>query len=116
MNFKSLAKISLAVSTAATAVSANNTFFINEAGYDQGQPISIVVQSTDELEGTKWTLFYAPDGGTTGATVADGKFGKGEDPDNWAKSGKYYTINLGDSLHHSGKFYLSLNSCLCICL
>ena len=82
MNFKSLAKISLAVSTAATAVSANNTFFINEAGYDQGQPISIVVQSTDELEGTKWTLFYAPDGGTTGATVADGKFGKGEDPDN----------------------------------
>ena len=108
MNFKSLAKISLAVSTAATAVSANNTFFINEAGYDQGQPISIVVQSTDELEGTKWTLFYAPDGGTTGATVADGKFGKGEDPDNWAKSGKYYTINLGDSLSRSGKFYLSL--------
>ena len=93
---------------AAASALADNTFFFNEAGYDQGQPISIVVQSTDELEGTKWTLFYAPDGGTTGATVADGKFGKGEDPDNWAKSGKYYTINLGDSLSRSGKFYLSL--------
>ena len=94
---------------AATAI-ADNTFFFNEAGYDQGQPISIVVQSTDNLEGTDWTLFYAPDGGTTGATVANGKFGKGENPDNWAKNGKYYTINLGDSLPYSGKFYLSLTA------
>ena len=94
----------------AASAFADNTFFFNEAGYDQGQPISIVVQSTDELEGTEWTLFYAPDGGTTGATIASGKFSKGENPDNWAKSGKYYTINLGSKLPHSGKFYVSLTA------
>ena len=110
MNFKKFAKISLAVSTAATTVSATNTFFINEAGYDQGKPISIVVQSTDNLEGTGWTLWYAPSEDMTGASVANGTFGKGEDPDNWAKSGKYYTISLGNNLPYSGKFYVSLNT------
>ena len=94
----------------AVSAFADNTFFFNEAGYDQGQPISIVVQSTEELEGTEWTLFYAPDGGTTGATVKSGTFKKGENPDNWARSGKFYTVNLGDSLPHSGKFYLSLTA------
>ncbi len=96
--------------TFAVSAFADNTFFFNEAGYDQGQPISIVVQSTDELEGTEWTLFYAPDGGTTGATVKSGTFKKGENPDNWARSGKFYTVNLGDSLPHTGKFYLSLTA------
>ena len=94
----------------AVSAFADNTFFFNEAGYDQGQPISIVVQSTEELEGTEWTLFYAPDGGTTGATVKSGTFKKGENPDNWARSGKFYKVNLGDSLPHTGKFYLSLTA------
>ena len=98
MNFKSLAKISLAVSTAATAVSANNTFFINEAGYDNDKPVSIVVQSTDELEGTQWTLWYDPEDGSTGASVSTGTFGKGVNPDNWAKNGKYYFLDLTQKL------------------
>ena len=47
---------------------ADNTFYFNEAGYDSDQPISIVVRSTDNLEGAKWTLWFDPDGGTTGAS------------------------------------------------
>ena len=94
MNFKNFSKISLAISAAATAISANNTFFINEAGYDDNQPVSIVVQSTDELEGTEWTLWFDPEDGSTGSRVAVEKFEKGVNPDNWAKSGKYYVLNL----------------------
>ena len=107
MSFKNFAKISLAVSTAATAVFADNAFYFNEAGYDIDKPISIVVQSTSELEGTKWTLFFAPDDAAlTGATVMNGTFGKGVDPDNWAKNGKYYTINIDQKLPYSGQFYI----------
>ena len=73
---------------------ADNTFFINEAGYDNDKPVSIVVQSTDELEGTEWILWHDPENGSTGTSVASGTFGKGVNPDNWAKSGKYYTIDL----------------------
>ena len=95
----------------AASTFAANTFFFNEAGYDQGKPISIVVQSTDNLEGSDWTLFYAPDGEITGATVTSGTFGKGEDPDKWAKTGKYYTIDLGSKLlPYSGKFYVSVST------
>ena len=77
---------------------ADNTFFINEAGYDNDKPVSIVVQSTDELEGTGWTLWVDPENGSTGASVATGTFGKGVNPDNWAKSGKYYFIDLTKEL------------------
>ena len=73
---------------------AANTFFLNQAGYDDDMPVSIVVQSTDELEGTEWTLWYDPENGSTGNSVATGKFDKGVNPDNWAKSGKYYAIDL----------------------
>ena len=88
----------------AVSAFADNTFFFNEAGYDQGQPISIVVQSTEELEGTEWTLFYAPDGGTTGATVKSGTFKKGENPDNWARSGKFYLSLTAGSPSTSAEF------------
>ena len=97
----------LPISLAASAFAAN-TFFFNQAGYDIDKPVSIVVQSTDELEGTKWTLFYAPDDqGMTGASVSDGVFGKGVDPDNWSKSGKYYTITINKKLPYSGQYYLA---------
>lgn len=87
---------------------AENVFYFNEAGYDSDQPISIVVRSTDNLEGASWTLWYDPDGDMTGASVASGKFGKGEDPDNWAKSGKYYTIKLADKPAYSGSFHVEV--------
>lgn len=77
---------------------ADNTFFINEAGYDNDKPVSIVVQSTEELEGTEWTLWHDPEDGSTGNSVATGKFGKGVNPDNWAKSGKYYFLDLTKEL------------------
>lgn len=78
----------------AVSAFADNTFFINEAGYDDDQQVSVVVQSTDELEGTEWTLWVIPEGQSTGVLVATEKFGKGVNPDNWAKSGKYYAIDL----------------------
>ena len=87
---------------------AANTFYFNEAGYDSDKPISIVVQSTDNLEGSKWTLWFDPDGGTTGASVASGVFGAGQDPDNWAKSGKYYTITLDKKPTQSGNFHVEV--------
>ncbi|WP_407457537.1 glycoside hydrolase family 9 protein [Fibrobacter sp.] len=87
---------------------AANTFFYNEAGYDSDKPISIVVQSTDNLEGTNWTLWFDPDGGSTGASVASGVFGAGEDPDKWAKSGKYYTITLDKKPTQSGNFHVEV--------
>ncbi len=92
---------------AATSFAAN-TFYYNEAGYDSDKPISIVVQSTDNLEGSKWTLWFDPDGGSTGASVASGVFGAGEDPDKWAKSGKYYTITLDSKPTQSGNFHIEV--------
>ena len=83
----------LPLAVAASAL-ADNTFFINEAGYDDDQQVSVVVQSTDELEGTEWTLWVVPEGQSTGVSVTTQKFGKGVNPDNWAKSGKYYAIDL----------------------
>ena len=87
---------------------AANTFYFNEAGYDSDKPISIVVQSTDNLEGSKWTLWFDPDGGATGASVASGVFSAGEDPDKWAKSGKYYTITLDKKPTQSGNFHVEV--------
>ena len=87
---------------------ADNYFYLNQAGYDSDKPISIVVKSTNELEGTKWTLFYAPDDNAlTGATVLEGTFGKGSNPDNWANNGKFYTININQTLPYSGQFYIA---------
>ena len=87
---------------------AANTFFFNEAGFDTGEPVTIVVQSTDELQGSNWTLFSAAGGqNSSGTSVASGTFGKGVDPDNWSKGGKYYTANLGSALS-GGNYYLSV--------
>lgn len=94
---------------AATSFAAN-TFYYNEAGYDSDKPISIVVQSTDNLEGSKWTLWFDPDGGSTGASVASGVFSAGEDPDKWAKSGKYYTITLDKKPTQSGNFHVEVTA------
>ncbi len=91
---KKFSKPTLLTASLATCAFASNTFFINEAGYDNDKPVSIVVQSTDELEGTEWTLWFDPEDGSTGSPVATEKFGKGVNPDNWAKSGKYYFIDL----------------------
>lgn len=101
--------ILLSLACAASAF-ADNTFYFNEAGYDSDQPISIVVRSTDNLEGQKWTLWFDPDGGMTGASVATGTFGAGEDPDNWAKNGKYYTVRLTDKPLQSGSFHLEVTA------
>ena len=87
----------LIVSLAASSF-ATNTFFINEAGYDDDMPVSIVVQSTDELEGTEWTLWHDPEDGSTGSRVITEKFEKGVNPDNWTKDGKYYLIDLTNIL------------------
>ena len=98
----------LILATLAASSFADNTFYYNEAGYDSNEPISIVVQSTDNLEGTKWTLWFDPDGGMTGASVATGVFGKGMDPDNWAKNGKYYTITLDSKPTQTGNFHVEV--------
>ena len=87
---------------------AENVFYYNEAGYDSDKPISIVVRSTDNLEGVKWTLWFDPDGGQTGASVATGTFGAGVNPDNWTNNGKYYTINLAEKPSQSGNFHVEV--------
>ena len=97
----------LPLALAATAF-ATNTFFYNQVGYDSDKPVSIVVQSSNNLEGTDWTLFFAPsDPNAFGSTVKSGTFGKGENPDNWSSSGKFYTIDLGSSLK-AGNYYVSV--------
>lgn len=87
---------------------AENVFYFNEAGYDSDQPISIVVRSTDNLEGQKWTLWFDPDGGMTGASVATGTFGAGLNPDNWTNNGKYYAIALTEKPTQSGNFHVEV--------
>ena len=99
--------IPLSLALAASAF-ADNTFYFNEAGYDSDQPISIVVKSTDNLEGQKWTLWFDPDGGMTGASVATGTFGAGVNPDNWTNNGKYYTISLTEKPSQSGNFHVEV--------
>ena len=76
----------------AVSALADNTFYINEAGYDWNKPITIVVKSDQDLEGSEWTLWYAPKEGMTAASVATGKVSKGENPDNWTSNGKFYVI------------------------
>ena len=99
--------IPLSLALAASAF-ADNTFYFNEAGYDSDQPISIVVKSTDNLEGQKWTLWFDPDGGMTGASVATGTFGAGVNPDNWTNNGKFYTIKLTEKPLQSGSFHVEV--------
>ena len=77
---------------------ADNVFYINNAGYDWDQPITIVVKSDQNLEGAKWTLWYAPNEGMTGASVATGEVGKGTNPDNWTNNGKFYVIDLSGKI------------------
>ena len=78
----------------AVSALADNTFYINEAGYDWNKPITIVVKSDQDLEGSEWTLWYAPKEGMTAASVATGKVSKGENPDNWTSNGKFYVIDI----------------------
>ena len=90
---------------------ADNTFFLNEAGYDLGKPFSAVVQSTEELEGTKWSIYYLRDNmpqtqGLPPQVLAEGVFGKGENPVNWSKSGKYYRIEIPDGFLYEGTYYI----------
>ena len=70
----------------AASAFADNTFFLNEAGYDLGKPFSAVVQSTEELEGTKWSIYYLRD--------------------NWSKSGKYYRIEIPYGFLYEGTYYI----------
>ena len=95
----------------AASAFADNTFFLNEAGYDLGMPFSAVVQSTEELEGTKWSLYFNRDNmpqtqGLPAQVLAEGVFGKGENPDNWSKSGKYYRIEIPYSFMYAGTYYI----------
>ena len=92
----------------ASMAGADNTFYFNEAGYDSDQPVTIVVKSTDNLEGAKWTLWFDPDGGMTGASVATGTFGAGVNPDNWTNNGKFYTISLAEKPTQSGNFHVEV--------
>lgn len=83
----------------ATTAGATNSFYYNQVGYDVGQPVSIIVESDQDLEGTEWTLFQAgSNADMLGKTVISGTFRKGINPDNWSRNGKYYVVNLGDSL------------------
>ena len=95
----------------AVSAFADNTFFLNEAGYDLGKPFSAVVQSTEELEGTKWSIYYLRDNmpqtqGLPPQVLAEGVFGKGENPDNWSKSGKYYRIEIPYGFLYEGTYYI----------
>ena len=102
MKIKSLSKISLAISAAAATSFADNTFYINQAGYDWDKPITLIVKSDQDLEGADWTLWYSPREDMTAASVATGKVSKGQNPDNWSSNGKYYVINIsGKNPHHS---------------
>lgn len=88
----------LAFTSMATAAS----FYYNNVGYDTGKPVTIIVESTDDLAGTQFTI-------SNGST---GTFYQGSDPDKWlsgrSKSGKYYVANLGSNLP-AGTYSISFN-------
>ena len=88
----------------AASAGAAIDFYYNNAGYDVGGPASVVVKSTEELEGAEWMLFKVSTGGAS--SVKTGVFGKGKNPDNWLYSGKFYTVDLPNSLGE-GTYYLS---------
>ena len=122
MKIKSLSKISLAISAAAATSFADNTFYINQAGYDWDNPITIIVKSDQDLEGADWTLWYSPREDMTAASVATGKVSKGQNPDNWSSNGKYYVINIsgkipttpsgeaGENRPMSGNYHVEISS------
>ena len=88
----------------ASMAGATINFYYNNAGYDIGGPASVVVYSSEELEGAEWLLMKASEGGSY--SVGRGNFGAGTNPDNWATSGKYYTIELPASTEE-GTYLLS---------
>lgn len=90
---------------AAASSFAASSFYINQVGYDTGKPISIIVKSDEELQGSTYTL--SPDGGTGTSTVT-GTIGAGANPDKWLSNGKFYTIELGTAALAPGKYKLTL--------
>jgi len=98
-----------AIAGLASLANAGNSFYYNQVGYDVGQPVSIIVESDQDLSGTKWTLFGGGSADMTGSTIKNGTFAAGINPDNWSKNGKYYVIDLGNELP-AGSYYVSVSA------
>lgn len=86
----------MAALSAFSVASAATKFYYNQVGYDVGQPVSIVVESDQELSGTPWTLSNTATDPYT--AVATGTFTKGANPDNWSKTTLYFNVDLGNTL------------------
>ncbi len=92
-----------AVAVCAFSVSAfAATFFYNQVGYDAGMPVSVIVKSAKDLEGTSYSLLKE------GSPVFTGTFSAGENPDNWLSSENFFLADLGSSLE-AGNYALQLS-------
>ena len=97
-------KIYIPLLLAAVSAEASLSFYYNQAGYDSNGLGSVVVYSSEELEGAEWLIMKSSDGGAY--SVERGTFAAGINPDNWLSSGKYYTVSLPSTLQE-GEYYLS---------
>ncbi len=82
--------IPLSLAFATSAFAAN--FYYNQVGYDVGMPISIIVKSDAQLDGTEFKLMSG------GNAVQTGKLSAGTNPDNWTNNGKFYVATLDNSV------------------
>lgn len=93
----------IAVSICAFSASAiSATFLYNQVGYDAGKPVSVIVKSAENLEGTSYSLLKED------SPVYTGTFPAGENPDNWLSSGNFFVVDLGSSLE-TGNYALQLS-------
>lgn len=90
--------VSVAVLSAGAA-----SFHINQVGYDLGKPVHVVVQSTENLQGSSYSLLQ------NGVLKSTGILGAGENPDGWLSAGNFYSIQLGNSLP-AGNYTLKLSN------
>lgn len=94
----SVVTIPLALASVAGAA----TFYYNQVGYDAGQPFTVIVKSDTQLDEAEFSLM------SNGSAVKTGKLSKGENPDNWLNSGKFYTATLDGDVA-PGTYKLQVN-------
>ena len=94
----SITTIPLALASFAGAA----TFYYNQVGYDAGQPFTVIVKSDAQLDEAEFSLM------SNGSAVKTGKLTKGENPDNWLNSGKFYTAVLDGDVA-PGTYKLQVN-------
>lgn len=98
--FRKLSVVTIPLALASVAGAA--TFYYNQVGYDAGQPFTVIVKSDAQLDDAEFSLM------SNGSAVKTGKLSKGENPDNWLNSGKFYTATLEGDVA-PGTYKLSVN-------